>query len=291
MKKHIVVLSTAKNESRYLLEWISFHRVVGVNHFYIYDNESTDETGALLRALENRGIVTRVDWPSPTDIAKNVGAYVHFFANFKNIADWVAIIDCDEFLVPRVDENLPLVLSRFKDHPGVSFHWKVFGSSGQEAFFNQTCMTRFTKCSDESFQGNFHVKTIVRPEAVMFPNVHVSEVTGQLVDANYEIVPYDSRGLRQKATFEKLQVNHYFTKSKEEWALKRDRGRSGVSAGAADNIRPNGMFQSMDQNSHADFEVLRYYNKTIDEMVRLAKLCGLERLLTEDALPQFRRNR
>ena len=32
-----------KNEAFYIKEWIEFHRMIGVTHFYIYDNESSDD--------------------------------------------------------------------------------------------------------------------------------------------------------------------------------------------------------------------------------------------------------
>lgn len=36
-----------KDEAPYLAEWIEFHRLVGVEHFFLYDNLSTDEKSML----------------------------------------------------------------------------------------------------------------------------------------------------------------------------------------------------------------------------------------------------
>jgi len=37
-----------KNEARYLREWIEFHRLVGVDHFYLYENRSEDDFAPVL---------------------------------------------------------------------------------------------------------------------------------------------------------------------------------------------------------------------------------------------------
>ena len=41
-KKHqLSICAIFKNEAKFLKEWIEYHRLVGVDHFYLYD-----ETGA-----------------------------------------------------------------------------------------------------------------------------------------------------------------------------------------------------------------------------------------------------
>ena len=43
------ISSTMKNEGQYLEEWIEFHRLVGCEHFILYDNDSTDDTVEILQ--------------------------------------------------------------------------------------------------------------------------------------------------------------------------------------------------------------------------------------------------
>ena len=52
-----------KNEAKYIKEWIEFHRIVGVEHFYLYNNGSTDRIYKVLRPYIRQGIVTLVEWP------------------------------------------------------------------------------------------------------------------------------------------------------------------------------------------------------------------------------------
>lgn len=45
------ICAIVRNEARYILEWIAYHKAVGIDHFYIYDNQSTDETTDILIRL------------------------------------------------------------------------------------------------------------------------------------------------------------------------------------------------------------------------------------------------
>jgi hypothetical protein len=38
------IVAIAKNEARFLLEWVAFHRAVGIRHFFIVDNGGDDGT-------------------------------------------------------------------------------------------------------------------------------------------------------------------------------------------------------------------------------------------------------
>lgn len=90
-----------KDEADYILEWIAFHRVVGFEYFYIYDNESSDGVGSLLAPLEAHGICTRTPWPRAQEPdAPQTRAYRHAMASIGNQTTWLATIDADEFVVP-----------------------------------------------------------------------------------------------------------------------------------------------------------------------------------------------
>ena len=51
------ICAIVKNEGRYLEEWIDYHLGIGVQKFFIYDNESTDSTKDILQRYERQGIV------------------------------------------------------------------------------------------------------------------------------------------------------------------------------------------------------------------------------------------
>jgi hypothetical protein len=57
---HITEVAFAKNEGRFLLEWIAYHRVIGVTDFLIYTNDCEDGSPDLLDRLQELGIVIHV---------------------------------------------------------------------------------------------------------------------------------------------------------------------------------------------------------------------------------------
>ena len=63
MKGYLSVCAIYKNEARYLAEWIEFHLLAGVEHFFLYDNDSTDDHREVLAPYMRAGLVTVTDWP------------------------------------------------------------------------------------------------------------------------------------------------------------------------------------------------------------------------------------
>jgi hypothetical protein len=74
MNHFLAMAAIVKNEGRYLREWIEFHRLMGVEHFYIYDNGSTDNTPEILEPYVRTGLVTATAWPGQV---QQLLAYVH----------------------------------------------------------------------------------------------------------------------------------------------------------------------------------------------------------------------
>ncbi|MDR0796472.1 MAG: glycosyltransferase family 92 protein, partial [Tannerella sp.] len=54
---YLTVCAIAKNEGPYFKEWIEWHQKIGVEKFYIYDNESGDHTKEVLEPYIESGLV------------------------------------------------------------------------------------------------------------------------------------------------------------------------------------------------------------------------------------------
>ena len=54
----LVIVCMFRNEDLYLKEWIDFHIVQGVDHFYLYDNENPKSTMKLLEPYIKNDYVT-----------------------------------------------------------------------------------------------------------------------------------------------------------------------------------------------------------------------------------------
>ena len=47
------IITTMKNEGPFILEWLAYHRAIGVDDFLIYTNDCTDGTDTMLDLLES----------------------------------------------------------------------------------------------------------------------------------------------------------------------------------------------------------------------------------------------
>ncbi len=101
-----------QDDAAYLPEWIEFHKLQGVKHFFLYNNCSTDDYSAILKPYVKSKEVTLIDWPhkhNPADgMAWNgiqCGAYVDCLQNFGKQTDWIAFIDTDEFLFVLLERH------------------------------------------------------------------------------------------------------------------------------------------------------------------------------------------
>jgi hypothetical protein len=94
------VCAIFKNEAPFLDEWLTVHNALGVGHFYLYNNQSTDSYRTILEPWIRRGVVTLIDWSDSggIGITGQVNAYNHCIRRFRMHARWIAFIDTDEFL-------------------------------------------------------------------------------------------------------------------------------------------------------------------------------------------------
>src|SRR6056297_2188452 len=98
---YISICAIIKDEGPYLTEWLEFHRLVGIDRFYLYDNGSSDNTPEILQPYIKAGIVHLIPWPKFIDKSNpQYLAYAHAAALTSNRTFWLAYIDLDEFLFP-----------------------------------------------------------------------------------------------------------------------------------------------------------------------------------------------
>jgi Glycosyltransferase family 92 len=262
----VVICAIVKDEAPYILEWLAYHMALGVDHFYIYDNESGDGTSLILRRLAARGLITYVWWPDAvsTRIDPSVGSQFTAYRDFqkyKQNAKWVAFLDVDEFFLPLIDHNVQDFLGRFQNADAVGINWRIYGSF--EAVGHKSVLSRFTRRADESFESNLHIKSFVKTDALIEGGVHFSKILegGRYVDASGHLIKNPSH-LQLCNGVPTAVINHYFVKSCEEWGRKRLRGRADLSAEHTEKFRPNEHFVLHDRNEVEDESILRFLAPT-----------------------------
>src|SRR4051812_48015764 len=122
----LAVCAIFRDEARYLAEWVTFHRLQGVERFYLYDNLSTDDWRSELGPEIAAGIVEVRHWP---DVPGQASAYEDCLRRHRTDTRWIAFIDADEFLFSPTGKPLPELLRAFDTHPGVVVNWRVYGTN------------------------------------------------------------------------------------------------------------------------------------------------------------------
>lgn len=205
-----------KNEARYLPEFLCFHLAVGVEHFYLYNNNSTDDYAAVLKPFLDAGLVTLVDWPAKP---ASPSADIDCVQRCRGKTRWLACFDADEFLFPVQADDLKAILREYEGYPALVANWKLFGSFGHQTPPPGLVIESYLGC-DEAL--NRHVKSIIDPlRVVAYGNSHYWLYRGwrQGVDENRREV---LGSFVSDPTANAIQVNHYIVKSREDLLAKRD---------------------------------------------------------------------
>lgn len=221
--QYLSVVVIAKNEGPYFKEWLDWHISKGVEKFYVYDNESTDDTKEILKPYIDKGIVEYTWFPG---YRKQLAAYDDCLKKHRFDTRWLAVIDMDEFIVPLKDKTIPDYLKSLEDFPVVEINWLCYGSSGQKERLPGGMMERFRRHSVPDHPLNKHMKSIFNPLRVygMIGCHEVARINGKAVDSNGDKVRVSWRD--RNPVHEKIRINHYAVRSYEEFIEKKGRGRA-----------------------------------------------------------------
>jgi glycosyltransferase involved in cell wall biosynthesis len=242
----LCICATIKNEANYIYEWLSYHYMIGVRRFILYDNASTDDTRAVIRQWPRSDLVTLVDWPMA---GGQVPAYADMLQRFRDAGEWCAFIDCDEFLCPQTNLSVGQILAQLgHDVDGLYVNWWMFGSSGhlrrQPGLVTETFRMRMPDDAPSHHYG----KSIMRLSKVTEPTIHMFRADGKIVNDEGWELEKSSIDYQARKSHTLIALNHYFTKSREEWIARRSIGKGDRVEGDSDFRRSDHEFDQHDIN-------------------------------------------
>jgi glycosyltransferase involved in cell wall biosynthesis len=265
----LAIVTCIKNEGEDLVEWLCFHRLIGVSRFVIYDNLSTDATLRILDAVPFRDeIVVH----SVADESAQKYAFRDAIERYRNSLDWVAFLDADEFIVPLGETSLLDKLAEFqaKGIDGFGINWRIFGSSGRRVRPRGLVTQSFTQRAEDDFPGNQHVKSIVRLRAVKkMVNQHYFTVRGKYLLNDGSEAPAAFEGLAPGPSYTQgFAIHHYITKSHAQCVKKIVRGRPKPSTSRW-KYRPVSYWATYDRNEVKDVRAAQVIAPIEDEVLQL----------------------
>lgn len=230
---YLTIFTMVKNEGKNLKEWIAFHRLVGADHFFIYDNGSTDDTAELLARYQEQGIATVIPWPAFFPWTERAGvdareaALAHSITAYGHQCRWMMVIDVDEFVFPSLGDNLAPCLSTFEDLPAIALPWHMFGHSGHvtppDGLVIENYTQRAALPASEPLLSKY--KSVFDPTRVRSPGNH------RCVLDDGELIYTQQRNVLRAPEWKLLEpdprdpilLNHYYTKSVNEFEEKISR--------------------------------------------------------------------
>jgi len=276
-----------RDEALYLAEWVEFHRLVGVEHFFLYDDRSGDAGREVLAPYITDGLVTLTKCAIPLASGGQGWAHADALRRARGRVRWLAFVDIDEFLFSPEQESLAEVLSEFERYPGVLVNWQVYGSSGLQSRPDGLVIESFTRRARTDWVRNRRVKSIVEPaRALRSAGPHFFEYSSDelAVTENQEPVTavrksrakrrlnralarvpgmnVDPYAIREssagRVSVSRLRINHYAVRSRQEFADKVARHSADNSAADGTSRLQRGYFAYHDRNEVSDPVLARY---------------------------------
>jgi hypothetical protein len=239
-----VIVGCMKNEAPYIVEWVAYHRAMGIDNFLIYTNGCEDGTTEILDRLQDMGVLQHRNndgWKgnSPQQYALNQALKEPVIKN----ADWIIHIDVDEFMNVRCGNGtVQDFLDAVPDATNVAMTWRLFGHNGVTQLSDDFVIDQFDTCAPKfcpkphtvwGFKtmfkniGAYEKISCHRPNKLdeAFEN-RVKWVNGSGKDMTREVAKNGWRSSKKSIGYDLLQLNHYALRSAESFLIKRQRGRA-----------------------------------------------------------------
>ena len=219
LRTKVAVCAIVRNENRYLREWIEWHKGLGVEKFFIYDNgHGNDENPRDVIGDDPQVVI--FDWRD-RDGNTQCEAYDECYREHGSEFAWMGFIDIDEFV--RSKMSLPDVLDTLQADV-VAFSWRMMTDNGLVHYDDRPVQERFTHPAEDLKPETQFVKSFVRGgiEGLSFDrDPHMPHHPAlEVVNPNGGKAPQCSVGTGSR---EVAWIDHHFTKTAEEFAQKVSR--------------------------------------------------------------------
>lgn len=237
-----LIATCMKDEGPFILEWLAWHKAIGVTDFVVFSNDCTDGTDRLLDRLDAMGELHHLPNPASATgssyFQPTALSYVSLMRPFRE-ADFFISMDVDEFLNIRVgDGRLPDLFAATEPFDVLSVTENNHGSNRHEHFEPGWVTELFPKHSTETpgqWKAHRGVKSIVRlSDRIAKVRNHRPDLHPDLDDP----VWLDGSGIRRaemlqeadrnghdcRGSYDLVVLNHFALRSLESYLMKMFRG-------------------------------------------------------------------
>lgn len=220
-KKYITIAAILKDEPD-IIEWIEYHKLIGIEQFYLYDNQSSDNVYEKLKPYIADGTVI---YRYVVGDVLQFAVYRDAIYRYQNKSKWIALIDLDEFLVPVEKDQIKDFLVDYENYPAVAISSIEYDCNNiQSRPLHSLLIETFTGISKSCLTNpKLRIKSIVNPKKIRLilnPHGHWYKNKESAVTEQYTPIPEEDLWFMNGAQIKKIRLNHYYTKSIDEYNLK-----------------------------------------------------------------------
>ncbi|MDH3263607.1 MAG: glycosyltransferase family 2 protein [Paracoccaceae bacterium] len=237
----VLIVTAMRDEAPYLLEWVAYHRLIGVDRFLVFSNDCADGTDAMLDRLEAMGLVCHV---RNDDYARKGVQWTALDRARKHpeteAAEWILVSDVDEFLNVRAGAGrVGDLIAAVPEADAIALTWRLFGANGIVGIDDAPVIQQFTRAAPFPCHAPWQasqIKTLFR-NAGLYRKLGVHRPK-ERAKGKAEPTWVNGSGRRLGPDFLDMQVitygaaagmdlaclNHYSVKSAEAFLVKAGRG-------------------------------------------------------------------
>jgi hypothetical protein len=235
-----IISANVRDDNDYLDEWIEYHLSIGFERIVIYDHLSKIP----VESKWDNVTVYRLERPSLFE-----PDFIHNYTLQNHPSFWMAHIDVDEFIVLLQDKDIKNLLQRYESHGALGLCWSMFGSSGHidkpKGLVKDNYLWRRP---DENPEW---IKSIINTQFCHKINdPHYGIYSVPAVNDVFEPI----EGSRASSPRIVAKINHYFTRSIEEYKRKIERGTGNANTPK----RPIEWFYDLQEKSTIFDDTLSY---------------------------------
>ena len=239
---YAIISTNVRDEGDYLDEWVTYHLSIGFDRIIIYDHRSEIPVENI---WGDKVVVMLLDRDSFM-----LPEYIHNDTLLDYPSYWMIVLDPDEFIVLFQHTDIKEFLKGYEDDGAIGVPWSVFGSAGHRV--KPETSVKDSYLWREPYKPNW-VKSFINTQyCTRTDDPHRGVYTRPSVNEAHEIF----EGPITDSPMKLIRINHYFTKSYEEYLCKIKRG-----TGDKTPPRPEEWFDMNEQTSTVYDDTLKDYDK------------------------------
>eukprot|EP01036_Dinobryon_divergens_P022344 gene22344-30589_t len=309
------ICATFLDEDKDLLEWLEFHKKIGVDFFYLYhlDNHSDPERWRHVlwpyvlagRVKIHPQVVTYLGQKANRQSASLQNCY----DTYKKEVDWLAFIDVDEYIVPKdADADLSVTLAAYRNESGVVLPWRTFGPihinpSKRPFTYELTHATPYderggtlprmagtvklilnTHHPHADYCNFFNIGTLFPKDNRLIHYVHNCLYLSPTPPVDERHIPVNDPWTlpdHHRASGDVLQLNHYFARSCFDFYDKKRKKLQSITARYGTNNIPKWFNERLGRGlglnaSAVCSNLRRFFNTTDESMVPIGRRVAWE---------------